>query len=132
MDGKRPSEIELMERVASFWLPDEPVLYIGLTTRPLRQRVSEYYKTPLGARKPHAGGHFLKTLENIDELFVHSAECSEPRAAEDAMLKAFCSGISESSQRRLHDPQHPFPFANLEWPQGVRKRHGLKGAKEPR
>jgi len=132
LDGKRPSEEELIERLASFWLPDEPVLYIGLTRRSLRKRVNEYYKTPLGARKPHAGGHFLKTLGSIDGLFVHSSACASPAAAEDSMLEAFCSGISASSRQRIRDPDHPFPFANLEWPQGTRKRHGLTGTKEPR
>ena len=132
MDGERPTEKELAERIAQFWLPDEPVLYIGLTTRPLRRRVAEYYKTPLGARKPHAGGHFLKTLETLDRLFVHSAGCAEPHTAEDAMLNAFCAGVSAGARQRLADPERPFPFANLEWPRGTRKKHGLTGTKEAR
>lgn len=38
--------------------------------------------------------------------------------------------MSEDSKRDLFDPAHPFPFANLEWPKGVRKAHGIRGARE--
>jgi hypothetical protein len=46
LDGRRPTIDALAERLSSFWLPDEPVLYIGLTTRSVRKRLAEYYKTP--------------------------------------------------------------------------------------
>jgi hypothetical protein len=130
MDGKRPSPDALGRRIAEFWLPDEPILYVGLTTRSLRSRVNEYYKTPLGARKPHAGGHFLKTLKTLEQLHVHFARCAVPSEAEDLMLKAFCGAVSVSTLGRLRDSAHPFPFANLEWPRGTRKDHGLSGTKE--
>lgn len=48
------------------------------------------------------------------------------------MLRAFCAGVSEETRASLHDPERPFPFANLEWPRGVYKRHGIKGAKASR
>lgn len=34
-----------------------------------------------------------------------------------------------ATKAQLVDPDHPFPFANLEWPPGVRKRHGITGAR---
>lgn len=129
LDGQRPRGDELGERLREFWLPDEVVLYIGLTTRPLRKRVDEYYKTPLGARRPHSGGHFLKTLANLDMLYVHFAPSASPAQAEDRMLKAFCNSVSDETRHALRDPSRPFPFANLELPRGVRKRHGLTGTK---
>lgn len=129
LDGKRPTRAELAERVKAFWLPDEVILYIGLSTRPLRRRVNEYYKTPLGARKPHAGGHFLKTLSNLEALFVHFAGSESPAGAEDAMIRDFCANVSEATRSTLADLDHTFPFANLEWPRGTRKRHGLTGTK---
>jgi hypothetical protein len=46
------------------------------------------------------------------------------------MLEIFCRGVSEQSRIALHDSDHPFPFANLEWPPGVRKRHGIDRARE--
>lgn len=132
LDGRRPSTADLGDRLQHFWLPDEPVLYIGLASTSVRDRVAAYYRTRLGARKPHAGGWFLKTLSNIGGLWVHVAPAADPARAEDAMLRSFCAGVSDPSRARLHDPDRPFPFANLEWPPGVRKRHGLTGAKEPR
>ena len=44
------------------------------------------------------------------------------------MLEAFVAGVSADSGPALRDPDHPFPFANLEWPKGVRKSHGIRGA----
>lgn len=132
VDGRRPSAEEFAERVSGFWLPDETVLYIGLAGTSLRQRVAQYYRTPLGARKPHAGGWFLKLLSNLDSVLVHFAQASDPDGAEDAALRCFCSNVSDSTKRHLVDPDRPFPFANLEWPRGVRKQHGITGAREGR
>jgi hypothetical protein len=112
-----------------FWLSDEVILYIGLAGTSLRSRVRQYYCTPLGARRPHAGGDFLKTLSNADDLHVHWASTDNPSWAEGRMLEAFCRSVSEHARAQLFDPEHPFPFANLEWPAGTRKRHGLTGTK---
>ena len=131
LDGRRPTVEQLVNRIQGFWLADESVLYIGLATS-LSSRLAQYYKTPIGARRPHAGGYFLKLLSNLDNLWVHYAPCDDPDSAEDGMLRQFCAGVSAESKRALIDPTHPFPFANLEWPQGVRKAHGLLGAREPR
>lgn len=132
LDGRRPTNADLGERLAQCWLPDEPVLYIGLASTSVRTRVIAYYRTQLGARRPHAGGWFLKTLSDLDDLWVHVAPAADPAGAEDTMLHSFCSRVSDSSRARLQDPDRPFPFANLEWPPGVRKRHGITGAREPR
>lgn len=132
LDGRRPTIADLGDRLAQCWLPDEPVLYIGLASTSVRTRVTAYYRTRLGARKPHAGGWFLKTLSDLDDLWVHVAPAADPAGAEDAMLRSFCSEVSGASRARLRDPDRPFPFANLEWPPGVRKRHGITGAREPR
>lgn len=132
VDGKRPTHAELAARLARFWLPDEVLLYIGLAGTSLRDRVNAYYKTPLGARGPHAGGWFLKTLDPELPRWVHWAQSARPDDSENAMLKHFCAGVSEASLRVLLDPDRPLPFANLEWPPGVRKRHGITGARCPR
>lgn len=131
MDGRRPTLRELKERISAFWLPDEVVLYIGLAGTSLSQRVSQYYKTPLGAARPHAGGWFLKVLRNLKDLLIHYARCDHPSEAEDRLLKSFCGGLSMQTKRALFDPDHPFPFANLEWPPGIRKAHGLTGTRGP-
>jgi hypothetical protein len=129
LDDQRPSAPALADRIAGFWLPDEVVLYIGLAGTSLRNRVNQYVKTPLGARRPHAGGHFLKTLDNLNALHVHWAPTAASKNAEDRMLSAFVAGVSDRTLRELVDPSHPFPFANLEWPPGTRKKHGLRGTK---
>ena len=131
LDGARPSANALAARLASFWLPDEGVVYIGLAGTSVRSRLGAYYRTPLGARRPHSGGWFLKTLADLDALHVHVALASDPTAAEDEMLRRFCSGVSPTTRASLPDPDHPFPFANREWPRGTRKRHGITGAREP-
>lgn len=113
------------------WLGDEVVVYIGLAGTSLRRRVGDYYKTPLGARPPHAGGWPLKTLSVLDQLRVHFAPCADPDDAEHAMLEAFQNAVSAGSRAALHDPTSPLPFANLEWGPGQRKRHGITGAREP-
>lgn len=132
IDGSRPTSAALELRLASFWLPDEVVIYIGLAGTSLVDRVNAYYKTPLGARSPHAGGWFLKTLDPEVPRWVHWARSTKPGRSEDAMLKHFCAGVSERSLQLLADPRRPFPFANLEWPPGVRKRHGISGARARR
>ena len=132
LDGSRPSVQELMSRIEQFWLGDEVILYIGKAATSISNRVGQYYRTPIGARSPHAGGYFLKLLADLDALWVHYAPCNEPSATEDKMLKHFCAGVSADSKSKLRDPNHPFPFANLEWPPRNVKEHGLRGAREPR
>lgn len=128
LDGHRPSASELAGRLRGFWLPDEVVVYIGLAGTSVRRRVGQYYRTPLGARRPHAGGHFIKTLENVASLWVHYAAVNDPEAAERAMLAAFVAGASGRARSVLLDPTLPIPFANLEFPRGRRKRHGVTGS----
>jgi len=131
VDGRRPTAAELCARIAAFWLPDEVIVYIGLGGTSVASRVSAYYGTPLGAKRPHAGGWVLKMLEpdDLQRLYVHFAAAQDPDGAEDDMLRRFCSQVSKRTLARLPDPEHPFPFANLEWPRGVRKAHGITGAR---
>lgn len=138
VDGSRPDVASLCDRLAAFWLPDEVVLYIGMTEgQSLRTRACQYYTTPLGASRPHRGGWFLKTLTVLPDVYVHYAPRSDPGHAEDAMIEAFTRGVSDRSREGLHDPGLPIPFANLEWHRrrlGTRRRkcHGIKRATIPR
>ena len=117
LDDKKPTVETLVQRLRSFWLPEENVLYIGKTDAALKRRVNAYYKTELGARKPHSGGQWLKTLRNIDELFVYYAPTDRPEENEAALLKYFYDSAGE------------LPFANLEGPYG-RKPHGLRNQRD--
>ena len=132
LHGTRPTADELATQIARFWLPDEPVLYIGLAGTSVATRVKQYFATPLGARSPHAGGWFLKTLSNLTRLHVHYAAANDTNMAEDQLIKAFVGSTSARSKEALADRERPFPFANLEWPRGVRKAHGITGARASR
>jgi len=55
-DGMRPAQARLAATLASLWLGDETIVYVGLAGTSLQRRVGDYYRTPLGARRPHAGG----------------------------------------------------------------------------
>lgn len=116
LDGYRPDTAELTDRLASMWLGDETVLYVGLAGTSVANRVSQYYRTPLGARRPHAGGWPLKVLANLGLLWVHYAACPDVDAAEQTMLHTFLSNVSESARNAVCDPQLPLPFANLTVP----------------
>lgn len=125
LDGQSSPSVEaIVARLRSFWLADENIIYIGKATS-LRNRVRGYYSTPLGEPKPHAGGHWIKTLANLGSTHVHFAEASEFADREAAMLSAFIDGVSQATRQSLADPARPFPFANLEYPPGTRKRHGM-------
>jgi hypothetical protein len=127
LDGEAADAARIAERLASYWLPDECVLYIGLAGQPLRTRVRQYYRTPLGASKPHKGGWWLKTLSRLDELWVHYAATASFEEAEAGMLRSFAAGVSENTRRRLRAGDPVMPFANLRDGDWRRKKHGLAG-----
>lgn len=101
LDGEVADRDRIAQRLTSYWPLDECVLYIGLAGQPLRTRVRQYYRTPLGASKPHKGGWWLKTLSILDELWVHYAATPDFEDAEGDMLRAFAAGVSEHTRRRL-------------------------------
>lgn len=139
LDHTRPTCRQVVERLAAFWFPDEVVLYIGLAgprkNRPrqgeVAKRVSEYYNTPLGARGPHAGGWPLKTLTCLHDIYVHYAYCDRVSTAEDKCIGHFAKHVSERTLASLRDQVRVMPFANLEFPKGNPKNHGIRGARAP-
>jgi hypothetical protein len=131
VDGDRPSIAELASRLEAFWPPDECVLYIGLAGQPLRKRVGQYRRTPLGADKPHAGGWPLKTLAVLQELWIHWGRTENFAEAEKRMLRAFADQLSPPSRAASHDAERPAPFANLRAHDDTIKRHGITGATGP-
>jgi|GEM_PF-2834469 len=126
LEGERPTAEVLGERLSRFWLPDEVVLYIGKAGASLRQRIHDYYRTPLGKPRPHAGGCWLKVLDNLPALWVFWAASERREHDENVLLGEFVTNTSPVARLSLADPDHPFPFANLEYPKGHRKRHGIQ------
>lgn len=129
VDGFPATSEKLAERIGAFWIPETAVLYVGLAGTSVRKRVSQYYRTRIGQRSPHAGGWWLKTLVDLESLFVHYAEAQTPRLAEDRLLKTFAAAVPPSARGTLHDPERIAPFANIEVQAGIRKRHGITGDK---
>lgn len=136
VDKQRPSEDMLAQQLASMWLPDEPVIYVGLAGTSLSKRIGQFYSTRLGARSPHAGGWPVKCLATLSQTWVHFAECDDVKTAERNMLQAFVKAASSQSLTEICDPDLPLPYANLEFidSAGRRhiKRHKITGAKAPR
>jgi hypothetical protein len=130
LDGAPPTVATLRERLEQFWIPTERVLYIGLAGTSLATRLRQYYGTPLGDRRPHAGGYWIKTLSVLAETEVTWAEADEPAAAEGRLLESFGENVDTGIHRRLPGGQ-VLPFANLQNGAGRRKPHGISGSRLP-
>jgi hypothetical protein len=116
VDGEPASVAVLAERLGSFWIPNERVVYVGLAGTSVARRVDQFYRTPLGDPRPHAGGHWLKALASLARLRVWWAESDDPDGAEAALLDAFAS---------RHGGGLVLPFANRQTATGARKPHGI-------
>ena len=129
LDGARPTAGELGRRLAEFWIPDEAVVYVGLAGTNLASRIRGYYRTPLGDPRPHAGGHWLKTLQGLNTFLVSWAETDEPDRYEGELLAAFAEGARESARGLAANLV--LPFANRANALGTRKPHGITGSTLP-
>ncbi|HKB28588.1 MAG TPA: transcription elongation factor GreA, partial [Candidatus Limnocylindrales bacterium] len=128
LDGERPTSKTLVARLGTFWLPVQTVLYIGASEASLRRRVAAMAATELGDRRPYAGGHWLKTLRNLDATRIWWASTTATEEYEDALLDAFAAGLTEDERAGLPDHDVILPFANLRRGSGERKSTGLSGA----
>jgi transcription elongation factor GreA len=123
LDGEPATPATLARRLASFWVSGASLLYVGRSNRSLAARVSALYATELGYRRPHAGGHWLKTLREPGRLNVWWAETDAAEEYEDAVLDAFAASLPEGVRTGLSLPY--LPWANLEAPAGVVRSTGL-------
>lgn len=128
LDGVRPKAAELAGRLARFWLPSQRVIYVGKASRSVRKRVGDYFDTPLGDARPHAGGHWVQTLNGLEHAVVYWCATRTPEADEMRLLKAFAGRVSSIEAAQLHDPKLILPFANKELEPGQRKSHGIEGS----
>lgn len=95
--------VDLPPLIASRWLPRQPVLYIGQTSRPLRTRMNEFYRHKYGARGPHKGVQGLKLLTHC-ALSVFWSPTERAVEAERKMIEEFVATTNR------------FPFGNLKYP----------------
>jgi hypothetical protein len=92
-----PSNLVLdMEYERKRWLPHEPVIYVGRTTRTIRERVRKFYRHKCGKPAPHAGGQVIKLLHC--DLWVYWLPAPDPIKAEREMIRVF----------KRHAGQEPF------------------------
>src|SRR5204862_786239 len=113
LDGAHPSSRALVARMESFWLPSTRVLFIGATDGSIGGRIEAIRNTPLGDRRPYAGGHWLHALSGLDQARVWWSATSAVEESEDALLTAFAESIPEAERAAAHDPSLILPFANL-------------------
>jgi len=130
LDGARPTSKQVVARLASFWWPDQTILYIGMTGNSVGGRIRAYYETPLGERRPHRTGHWLQTLRSLDGVRVWWASTTAAEEYEDAAFDAFAASVSAGR------PDRPagalaLPWANLERSKELRQPHGITGSVEP-
>lgn len=121
---------KIIERLSQFWIPDENIIYIGKAPKRrngkgIGNRVNEYYKTDYGEKRPHAGGHWNKSLTILNDLYVYYTTCDNSEEAEKELLKIFCENVSENTRSILRDKELTLPFGNLELKKGQIKKHGL-------
>jgi hypothetical protein len=119
LDGIYPTAGELAERLDAFWIAGETVVYLGLAGTSVAKRVRQFYRTSLGDPRPHAGGHWLKTLAVLDRLRVWWAETDDPDTGEASLFAAFAE---------RHGGGLVLPFANREGAGRARKPHGITGS----
>ena len=128
-DDPTPSAEAIVQRIGEFWLPDENILYIGQTSRQdLNTRIDQLYKHKLGKSSPHRGGHWLKTLSNLNSTFVHYAETVDrnPKDVESSLIEDFVDRVSSTTKNIVRDRERPYPFANLVGNFRGRKCHGIR------
>ena len=131
LDGERPGTRPLAARLGTFWLPGQVVLYIGATTASIAGRLAAMDKTELGDRRPHASGHWLKTLSVLPSTRVWWAATNAVEEYEDALLAAFADAVPETARAALPAGADVLPFANLRRPTGGRRPSGLSGSLLP-
>jgi transcription elongation factor GreA len=128
LDGEPTTAQSLGRRLAAFWLPREPILYVGRSAKTVGARVAAMYATPLGDLKPYAAGYWLKALSVLSSLRVWWAATDAYEEYEDALLSEVAARTSPEVKASLPDPDVVLPFANLTLPGGPAKRHGLENA----
>jgi transcription elongation factor GreA len=133
LDGEHPQSRPLAARIASFWWPDETVLYAGATQpgRAIGARAAALVAHVPGERQPHADGQWLHLVRNLEGLGLRIwwAETGAPEEYLDAFFDAFGEG-------RVSPPGRPagalaLPWANTRRPTGERQATGITGSVVP-
>ncbi len=138
LDGKQPTVKELQTRLASFWLPDQAILYIGSSLKSVAARLAGMYKTPLGERRPQPAGYWLKTLHDLGKARIWWSPTSDPELYEDQLITTFVKAagsppyamLTGAGQRRQHGLVAPLHDAGVAKPVKITKVTVLPDANE--
>ena len=125
LDGTRPVSRDLQLRMNRFWLPSQPIVFIGSSTGSVSGRLAGLAKTIPGDRKPAWSGLWLHFLRNLGDLRVWWAATDAPEEYEDGLLDAFAAGVPASERAALHEPDPVLPWAVLRAASGTRKNSGI-------
>jgi hypothetical protein len=125
VDGERPTGKGLAARLAAWWLPGEPIVFIGSTGKSIARRVDAFYRTPLGDARPHAAGQWLKALTNLGRARVWWASTDAAEEYEDACFEAFAAGVPDEVRAQLPAKGVSLPFANRRHPNGSARPDGV-------
>ena len=125
LDGERPTSKDLQHRLNEFWLPSQPVLFVGSTSGSVAGRIAAMTKTVPGDRKPASTGFWLHFLRNLGDVRVWWAATDAPEETEDALLDAFATGVPAADRAALTDPTVVMPWATLRSPSGARRHTGI-------
>ena len=116
VDGVRAEAASVQDRLAEYLTHD--VVYIGSSNN-LRRRLWNCYIHILGDDRPHRGSQWLKTLAVFEQLEISYEATPDYSARKNEWLQEFML-------------QHPairnepaLPFANLRFPDGTTKNHGI-------
>ena len=128
LDGERPTPNLLASRLASFWISGQSLLFVGRTGKSLAGRVAALYGTELGHRRPHSGGHWLRTLQDPSRLRLWWALTDAHEEYEDALLVAFADALPAGATSRRLEGHAVLPWANVGSDPGSALETGLTGS----
>ena len=134
---KIPAFVEgLLQRLKTFWHPDQSILYIGQTGKGLNSRIKQMIKHAgllpnishmLGERRPHRGGHWLYTLKGLPDLYMFYSEIPDMGHEQEVKLRMLEDFIESTGNISLKS----LPWANIELKfKGFPLRLGISGRKE--
>lgn len=124
IDGHRPiSPEEIVLRLQEFWLPNENILYLGNSGN-IKRRIGNLTSHEMGDRSSHRGGHWIRLLSNLDDLYIHYAYTSNQSNTAKKLLEEIKTKVYKDIDKNSRVASCAIPFANIDGP-GCRKKHGL-------
>ena len=127
LDNKRPTSKELQVRLNKFWLPSQPILFIGSSTGSVLGKVNAISKTLPGDAKPAWTGMWLHFLKGRADLRVWWAATDTPELYEVELLERFAAGVPAAERAALFVSDPVLPWAVLRTAAGDRKATGITG-----